>query len=1061
MTRNPSCRVLLVAAMFLFPELAGSVAAQTLRFTAHKDYSSGYGPAAIAVGDINGDQRPDLAVALAFSDAVAVMLGNADGSFQPPRTVYLGPSMNPRSVAIGDFDRDSRQDLAVANAAANTVAVLLGNGDGTFQPALSMAAGIGSCSVAVGDFNNDTRMDLVVANPGSGNVSVLFGNGNGTFQAARNFAADAGPASVAVGDFNRDGRADVAVGNSGSGTVSALISNADGTLQAPRTFAAGAGVSSVAVGDLNGDGTSDLMTANNGVNTVSVLVGNGDGTFRAVQSFAAGNGPSSVAAGDLNRDGRLDVAVASYQAATSSGMHVAVLLGNGDGTLQAARTYTAGYESWAVAIGNFNGDTAPDLAVANSFSTTVSILLGNGDGAFPNAPAYGVGRNPESVVVGDFNRDGRSDLAIANAGSHTLSVLLGNGNGSFQPALTFATGRGPTSVAIGDFNRDGIQDLVTSNFGSADYYFPTIWTTVSVLIGNGDGTFQAAQNYEAGPGPNAVAVGDFNGDGLQDLAVADYGAYPQRSNTVSVLLGNGNGTFAAPQAFQVGNAASCVAVGDFNRDSRSDLAVCNYNDNNVSILLGNGNGTFQAAGTVPVGAAPWLIVVEDITGDQLPDMVVTGHWSDIVSVVPGNGDGTFRPHVWYFTGRGPTGIAIADLNSDGRRDVAVSNYFATTVSVLLGNGDGTLQPALDFGVDLAPMSVGAADFNGDGQPDLATANYFSSSASVLINNTVPPRVATPTFNPVAGTYVGAQMVAIDVSTAGAAIRYTTDGTAPTAASPVYSGPIPVTRTMTIRAIAALAGMLDSVEASAVYTIKAFAPGFSPSGGTYVGSVTVALSTATTGGTIRYTTDGTTPTGTSAVYSAPLLLSLTTTIRAITTATGMLDSDVGSAAYTVQAVPPTFSVPAGTFSQPQTVALSTATSGATIRYTIDGSTPTAASPIYSAPISVTRTTTIRAMALAAGMENSTVASATYMLRAATPTFSPAGGSYLLPQFVSISSASPGVTIYYTTDGSTPTASSTQYTGQFLIGLGTTTVRAIAVAPGWSPSAVASATYVIGL
>lgn len=1137
MTRKSVRHALFVAATLLFPQLAVFVSAQTLRFTAHKAYSSGYGPAAIAVGDINGDQRPDLAVALAFSDAVTVMLGNADGSFQPPRTVYLGPSQNPRGVAIGDFNRDSRPDVAVANAAANTVSVLLGNGDGTFQPTLTAAAGIGSCSVAVGDFNSDSNPDLVVANTGAGNIALLLGNGDGTFQAARNFIADGGPSSVAVGDFNGDTRVDVAVGNTGSGTISALISNGDGTLQSPRNFAAGAAVSSVAVGDMNGDGRSDLMTSNNAANTVSVLRGNGDGTFQAAQSFAAGNGPTFVAIGDVNRDGRADAAVTSYNANTSSGMHVAVLLGNGDGTLQGARTYSAGYESWAVAIADFNADTSPDLAVANSFSTTISILLGNGDGTFPTGPAYSVGRNPESVVVGDFNRDGVRDLAVANAGSHTLSVLLGNGNGTFQAGLTFATGRGPTSIALGDFNRDGIQDLVTTNYGSSDYYWPIIWTTVSVLIGNGDGTFQAAQNYEAGPGPNSVAVGEFNGDGLQDLAVADYGAYPERANTVSVLLGNGNGTFGAPQAFQVGSAASCVSVGDFNRDGRSDLAACNYNDNNVSILLGNGNGTFQAVGTVPVGAAPWMIVIEDLTGDQIPDLVVTGHWSDIVSVVRGNGDGTFQPHVWYFTGRGPTGLALADLNSDGRRDVVVTNYFSTTVSVLLGNGDGTLQAAQDFGVDLAPMSVAAADFNGDGQPDLATTNYFSFSASVLINNTFAPRVATPTFAPAAGTYVGPQLITITVSTAGATIHYTTNGTAPTTASPVYSGPIPVSGTTTIRAIAVLSGMLDSAEASAAYTIRAFAPGFSPSGGTHVGSATVTLSTATTGGTIRYTTDGSTPTAASAAYSAPLVVSQTTTIRAITTAPGMLDSDVSgatytikavapafspsggtyvgsvtialstptsgatiryttdgstptaasaaysaplvlsqtttiraittapgtldsdvsSATYTVQVVTPTFSVTPGTFNQPQTVALSTATSGATIRYTIDGSTPTATSPAYSGPISVTRTTTIRAMAMKPGMENSTVASATYTLQAATPTFDPPGGSYLLPQVVSISSASPGVTIYYTTDGSTPTTSSTQYTGSFLVGIGTTTVRAIAVASGWSQSAIASATY----
>src|SRR5688572_23408390 len=178
MTRKSVRRVLFVSATLLFPQWAVSASAQTLRFTAHKAYSSGYGPAAIAVGDINGDQRPDLAVALAFSDAVAVMLGNADGSFQAPHTVYLGPSQNPRGVAIGDFNRDTLPDLAVANAASNSVAILLGNGTGTFQPALTVPAGAGTSSVAVGEFNGDTNPDLVVANTGAGNVPLLPGNGD-------------------------------------------------------------------------------------------------------------------------------------------------------------------------------------------------------------------------------------------------------------------------------------------------------------------------------------------------------------------------------------------------------------------------------------------------------------------------------------------------------------------------------------------------------------------------------------------------------------------------------------------------------------------------------------------------------------------------------------------------------------------------------------------------------------------------------------------------------------------------------------------------------------------
>ena len=1060
MSKKATPLALLVTASVLSPGWATSVPAQTLQFTAHRDYASGYGPSAIAVGDINGDQRPDLAVAHGFGDAVAVLLGNANGTFQAPRPVYLGPGTNPRSVAIADFNRDSLPDLALANAAANNVSVLLGVGDGTFLPASTVPAGLGSGSLAAADFNGDGRPDLAVANSGAGNVSVLLGNGDGNFQAARNFAADS-PAFVSTGDFNRDGRTDLAVASNGSGTVSTLLGNGDGNFQAARTFGAGAGTMSLAVVDVNNDGTPDVAAANNGANTVAVLIGNGDGTLRAAQTFAAGNGPTSVAAGDFNRDGRSDLAVASYNAATSSGQHVAVLIGNGDGTFQAARNYPAGYESLWVATGDFNADGTSDLAVANTFSTTVSILLGRGDGTFPETDTYTTGRHPESVVAADFNRDGRADLAVANAGAHYISILLGNGTGTFQAPANFPTSRGPTSVALGDFNRDGLHDLVVSTYGSADYYFPNILTTVSVLIGNGDGTFQPEQRFEAGPGPNAVAVGDFNGDSVQDLAVAAYGAYPQRNNTVAVLLGTGSGTFGPPQTFTAGNAVSYVAVGDFNRDGRSDLAASNYNDGNVSILLGNGDGTFRAAGTVPTGAAPWFILVEDMNSDQVPDLIVSGHWSDIVSVVLGNGDGTFQPHVWYFTGRGPTGLALADVNSDGRRDVIVTNYFSTTISVFLRNADGTLQPADEFAVDLAPMAVAAGDFNADGQQDLATANYFSFSVSVLINRTFAPRAMAPSFAPPAGTYLGSVTVALSTATVGATIRYTTDGSAPSASSTIYTAPFLVTRTTTVRAMASAGGMTDSEVASATYAIQAAAPTFNPPSGTYVGSVTVALASSTSGATIRYTTDGSTPTAASPVYANPILLLRTTTIRAIATGSGLVDSAVSQAVYTVTAVPPSFSVAGGTYNQPQSVALSTPTSGAAIYYTTDGGTPSTASTLYTGPIAVSRSMTIQAIAVAGGMANSAVASATYTLQAATPTFNPPGGTYLLPQLVELASASPGVTIYYTTDGSMPTTASTRYTGAFFVGVGTTTVRAIAVAPGWSNSAVATAIYRIPL
>ena len=233
--------------------------------------------------------------------------------------------------------------------------------------------------------------------------------------------------------------------------------------------------------------------------------------------------------------------------------------------------YGAGGAPTSVAVGDFNGDGKLDLAVAKP-SSTVSVLLGNGDGTFQAALNYNAGTNPTSVAVGDFN--GSPDLVVTNDNdaAGTVSVLIAIGDGGFHPPVTYAVGTGPTSVAVGDFRGDGKLDLAATNQGS---------NTVSVLLGNGDGTFQAAVNYGVTfSSPTSVAVGDFNGDGKPDLAVA-----LSDGSTVTVLPGNGDGTFQAGVSYAVGGGLLSVAVGDFNRDGQSDLAMANQAGNNVAILL--------------------------------------------------------------------------------------------------------------------------------------------------------------------------------------------------------------------------------------------------------------------------------------------------------------------------------------------------------------------------------------------------------------------------------------------------------------------------------------------
>ncbi|PYP99795.1 MAG: hypothetical protein DMF83_29820, partial [Acidobacteria bacterium] len=284
----------------------------------------------------------------------------------------------------------------------------------------------------------------------------------------------------------------------------------------------------------------------------------------------------------------------------------------------------------------------------------------------------------------------------------------------------------------------------------------------------------------------------------------------------------------------------------------------------------------------------------------------------------------------------------------------------------------------------------------------------------------------------------------------------------TTASSAYTGPVPLTTTTTLKAMAAASGMSNSSVTSATYTIQQSVapPSFNPAGGTFAGSVTVTMSTTTSGASIYYTTDGSTPTTASSVYTVPVPLTTTTTLRAMAAASGMTNSSVTSATYTISqaAAPPTFSPAGGSFVGSVTVTMSTATSGATIYYTTDGSTPTTASSAYTGPVPLTTTTTLRAMAAASGMANSSVTSAAYTIRVVAPTFSPAGGTYTSTLSVSISETTPGATVYYTTDGSTPTTASSVYTGPISVPR-TTTLRAMAAAPGMANSAVTSATYTL--
>ena len=352
--------------------------------------------------------------------------------------------------------------------------------------------------------------------------------------------------------------------------------------------------------DFNGDGNPDLAVSNMGSNTISIFLGNGNGTFQPHVDYATGTGPWDLAVADFNNDGKLDLAVINTGCPTNGSdcgnQTISIFLGNGDGTFQAPLTFVppTTVVSTGFAFGDFNGDGNIDMAISQVGGSggLAAVYLGNGDGTFTTGAQYPTGQisfsGSPSIIAGDFNRDGKLDLAMVQAypalSISNAVVLLGNGDGTFQSAVSHPTAPGAGVIAAGDFNGDGIPDLATlSSYPGAN--------TVSILLGNGDGTFQTHVDYTTGNGPVSLTVADLNGNGKLDLAISEY-----NDNTVSVLLGLGDGTLQEKQDFPVNSGPAGIVAADFNGDGRMDIAADNYLGNNVSVLVQIATGPQPAAG---------------------------------------------------------------------------------------------------------------------------------------------------------------------------------------------------------------------------------------------------------------------------------------------------------------------------------------------------------------------------------------------------------------------------------------------------------------------------------
>ena len=392
-----------------------------------------------------------------------------------------------------------------------------------------------------------------------------------------------------------------AIGSVPQSARSAVLPGFRGDFQSQLRFASGGVPSSIAVADFDNDGKLDQVVANAADGTVGIYLGKGDGTFLTPVFYPVGDFPIAVAVGDFNADGKPDIAVANLNLhQLTNGNVVSELIGNGNGTFQPATNYAVGTHPTALVITDLDGNGKADIAVANNSDDTISVLLGNGDGTFQTPATYTSEVGPHSIAAADFNGDGKPDLAIANcplsggspfdcgtAGSGTVSVLLGNGDGTFQMPLSQTVLAAAYSIAVADVNGDGKSDIVATH--------SVVIGRISVLVGRGDGSFEPAVSFPAQSYVESVVIADFNGDGKLDIVVG--------SREISEMLGNGDATFQPAVNYAVGkvNGANVSAIGDFDSDGHPDIAV--VTDNNVVSVFLNAAGVVRQATAVSVSSS--------------------------------------------------------------------------------------------------------------------------------------------------------------------------------------------------------------------------------------------------------------------------------------------------------------------------------------------------------------------------------------------------------------------------------------------------------------------------